>query len=63
MELKKCWFIHYFVMFVETSYLNTDMCKFESSQKEESRAKSADSSKHHSKFITFSPLFFWIRFP
>jgi len=27
------------------SYLNTDMCKFESSQKEESWAQSVDSSK------------------
>ena len=30
---------------VEWSYLNTDMRKFETSQKEESRAQSADSSK------------------
>jgi len=30
---------------VETSYLNTDMCKFESSQKDESIAHFADTSK------------------
>jgi len=29
--------------------LNTDVCKFESSQKDESRAQSADSSKTHGK--------------
>jgi len=34
---------------VELSYWNTDMCKFESSQKYESRAQSADSSKAFSK--------------
>jgi len=33
--------IHEFVTFEETSYLYTDMCKFESSEKEESRAQSA----------------------
>jgi len=36
------------VSHVESSYLNTDMCKFESSQ-EENRAKSADSSKSYRK--------------
>jgi len=30
---------------VKSSYLNTDTYKFESSQKDESRAQSADSSK------------------
>ena len=34
---------------VEWSYLNTDMHKFETSQKEESRAQSADSSKAYRK--------------
>ena len=34
---------------LESSYLNTDSCKFESSQKDESRAQSADSSKTYSK--------------
>jgi len=34
---------------VESSYLNTDMCKFESSQKDESRAQSADFSKANRK--------------
>jgi len=34
---------------VEWSYLNTDMRKFETSQKEESRAQSADSSKAYRK--------------
>jgi len=37
------------VAFVETSYLNTDMCKFASQQKEESRAQSSDFSKVYSK--------------
>jgi len=32
-----------------TTYVNTDMCKFESSQKDESRTKSSDSSKACSK--------------
>jgi len=38
---------------VEGTYLNTDMCKCESSQNDESRAQSADSSKayrNHSAF-------------
>ena len=34
---------------VEWSYLNTDMRKFETSQKEESRAQSTDSSKAYRK--------------
>jgi len=34
---------------VEWSYLNTDMRKFESSQKSESKAQSADSSKAYRK--------------
>ena len=33
----------------EYSYLNTDMYKFETSQKDESRAQSADSSKEYRK--------------
>jgi len=33
------------VSHVESNYINTDMCKFESSQKHESRTQSADSSK------------------
>jgi len=37
------------VTFVESSYLDIDMCKFESSQKDESKAQSADSSKAFSK--------------
>jgi len=37
------------VAFVEISYLNADMCKFESLQKEDSRAQSADSSKAYNK--------------
>jgi len=51
----RCWINHnffadWFKLFtcVETSYLNTDMSKFESSQKGESRAHSADSSKAYS---------------
>ena len=34
---------------VEWSYLNTDICKFESPQKDESKAQSADSSKAYRK--------------
>ena len=37
------------IMPVEWSYLNTDMRKFETSQKEESKAQSADSSKAYRK--------------
>jgi len=37
------------VTFAESSSLNTDMCMFESSQSEESRAQSANSSKACSK--------------
>jgi len=33
------------VSHVESSDLNADMCKFESSQKDESRVRSADSSQ------------------
>jgi len=40
--------------FLETNYLNTDMCKFASSQKEKSRAHSADSSKVCSKPRAFN---------
>ena len=39
---------------VEWSYLNTDMCKFEISQKDESRPQSADSSKACRKPIAFT---------
>jgi len=35
--------------FVESSYLITDVCKFESSKKNERKAQSADSSKAYSK--------------
>ena len=38
-----------FITPVEWTYLNTDMRKFEASQKEESRAQSADSSKAYRK--------------
>ena len=38
---------------VETSYLNTDMCKLESSQSHESRAQSTDSSNAHSQLRAF----------
>jgi len=34
--------------------LNTDMCKFESSQKDENRAQSANSSKAYGKLIAFN---------
>jgi len=40
-----CRLIRLFVTNVETSYLNADLCKFDSSQNEESRALSADFSK------------------
>jgi len=39
---------------VESSYLYTDMCKFESSQKDESRAQSADSSKAYTQRRAFN---------
>jgi len=38
----------------ETSYSNKDMCEFESSQKDESRAQSADSLKDCSKPRAFN---------
>ena len=38
-----------FISFVESSYLNIEMYKFESSRKDESRAQSADSLKAYSK--------------
>jgi len=37
------------VLHVESSYFDTDMCKFQSSQKDESRAQWADSPKTHRK--------------
>ena len=49
------------ILNVKSSCLNTDMCKFESSQKGESRAQSADSSKDWSKprdFIVVLRVFF-----
>jgi len=47
-EIKICdWFLAYYTCGV--SYLNTDMRKFETSQKEENRAQSADSSKDYRK--------------
>ena len=42
------------VVLVKNSYLDRDMCKFESSQKDESRAQSSDSSKAHSKSGAFN---------
>jgi len=42
------------VAFVETSYLNIDTCKFESSQKNESRTQSANASKVYRKPRAFS---------
>jgi len=38
-----------FISHMESSYLNTDMCRFESSQNDKSRAQSADSTKAYSK--------------
>jgi len=38
---------------VELIYLNTDMRKFETSQKDESRAQLADSSKAYKKHRAF----------
>ena len=38
---------------VESTYLNRDMCKFESSQKDESRWQSTDSSKAYRKTSAF----------
>jgi len=37
--------LHLHVAFVGTGYLNADMCAFEASQKHQSRAQLADSSK------------------
>jgi len=39
---------------VESAYLNRDMCKFESSQKDESRWQSTDSSKAYRKTVLLS---------
>jgi len=39
---------------VESTYLNTDMCKFESSQKDESTAQSAGSVKANPVLLTAS---------
>ena len=41
---------------VESTYLNTDMCKFESSQKDESRWQSTDSSKAYRNTSAFKCL-------
>ena len=49
------------VTFVETNYLNTDIWKFESSQKE-SRTLSADSSKAYSKLDSFLLLLIVIQY-
>ena len=49
---KNLWMIPCF-FHLEWSYLNTDMRKFETSQKEESRAQSADSSKAYRKRRAF----------
>jgi len=38
---------------VESTYLNRDMCKFESLQKDESRWKSTDSSKAYRNTSAF----------
>jgi len=38
---------------VESTYLNRDMCKFESSQKDESRWQSTDSSKAYRNTSAF----------
>jgi len=50
----KTYSLHLFVTFVETSYLHTDVRKFESSKKDESRAQSADSSKACKKLRVFN---------
>jgi len=42
---------------VENIYFNTDMCKFEFSQKDESRVESADSSKWYRKSRAFKFFF------
>jgi len=42
------------VAFVDTSYLNADMCKSKSQRSHESKAKSADSSKACNKPRAFS---------
>jgi len=41
---KKIAYLFKLFTYVENSYLNADVCKFESSQKDESRAHSADTS-------------------
>ena len=41
------------VPIVESTYLNRDMCKFESSQKDESRWQSTDSSKAYRNISAF----------
>jgi len=67
--LNICHWIHLFATVLETSYLNTDMCKFESSHEGESRALSADSAKAYSKHRPFncnslwSVFFHWDRWP
>ena len=50
--------ISLFTPIVESSYLNIDMCKFESSQKDESRKQSHDSSEAYRKPGAFN----WICF-
>ena len=44
---------------VESTYLNRDMCKFESSQKDESRWQSTDSLKAYRNISAFKCSFLW----
>ena len=46
----------FFAHIVESTYLNIDMCKLESSQKDESRTQSADSSKAYKKLVVFTAI-------
>ena len=46
---------------VESTYLNRDMCKFESSQKDESRRQSTDSSKAYRNTSAFKCLITHLR--
>ena len=50
--------ISLFTPIVESTYLSIDMCKFESSQKDESRTQSSDSSEAYRKPSAFN----WICF-
>ena len=42
---------------MESTYLNSDMCKFESSQKDESRWQSTDSSKAYRNTSAFKCIY------